>query len=194
MNLYLFSLSAFFLSVFLFNESTCQQQAAAASGKQLFPLAVGNYWVYADSIFSEGRLVSVANDTDKIKSASQWNGRKTFVFSDGKEWFVSGDTVYQLGSQRSGVKISSPVMMASEKESTFNSVFGGDVVVQKKVAKLSACPDNRWKASACYQVTDRCDGYAIVGYGVGIIREKIVECSTGKENYTSRTLIDMNLK
>jgi hypothetical protein len=116
---YLFSFSAFFLSILLIDQSTCSQQADASSDKGgatgIYPLAQGNYWIYRDSIFSDGRFSSIVNDTDKIVSSAEWNGRKTFVFDDGREWFMSGDTIYQLASQRSGFKFPSPVMMPSEK-------------------------------------------------------------------------------
>lgn len=191
---YLFSISAFFLSVLLIDESSCNQQASAAAGKRgFFPLAAGNYWIFRDSTFSEGKFVSVSNDTDKIVSVSDWNGKKTFIFQDGKEWYMSGDTVYQLSTQRTGFKFPSPALIASDKGGNFNYVFGGDVVVQKEVEKLVSCPQNQWKSISCYKISDSCNSYQIVGYGVGILHERISECFSGKNNYTTRTLIDLHL-
>jgi hypothetical protein len=191
----LYSISAFLLSVLFLDESSCNRQAAASSGSRaIYPLNVGNYWVYKDSTFSEGKLVSTANDTDKIVRSGEWNGKTTFIFDDGREWFSSGDTIYQLGKQRTGAKFPSPVMMATEKESKFNSMFGGDVAVQKKIEKLSSCPENKWEPSACYKISDTCDGYMINGYGVGILREKTTECFSGNNNYITRTLINVYLQ
>ncbi len=191
----LYSISVFFLSVLFLDESSCNRQAAASSGsKGIYPLNVGNYWIYKDSTFTESKFVSIANDTDKIVRAGEWNGRTTFIFDDGREWFSSGDTVYQLGAQRTGAKYPSPVMMVTEKESKFNFLFGGDVLVQKTIEKLPSCPENRWNPSACYKISDSCGGYMINGYGVGILREKKSDCFSNKSNYVIRTLTDVHFQ
>ncbi|MBK9729953.1 MAG: hypothetical protein IPO83_01485 [Chitinophagaceae bacterium] len=190
---YLFSFTAFFLVLLLADKSSCTQQASA-TGKGILPLSMGNYWVYRDSVFTDGQLTTVSNDTDKIVSTEDWNGKTTYVFADGKEWFQSGDTIYQLGRQRTGFKFPSPVMMPTEKESNFNYVFGGDVVIQKTIVKLLSCNDAKWKSSTCYKISDSCEGYQIVAYGIGIIREKTSECFSGKNNYSTRTLIDMQVR
>ncbi|HUM46969.1 MAG TPA: hypothetical protein PLD84_08575 [Chitinophagales bacterium] len=190
---YLFSFTGILLVILLADQSSCNQQALAA-GSAIYPLAAGNYWVYRDSVFTDGSLTTVTNDTDKIVSTADWNGKTTYTFADGKEWYMSGDTIYQLSRQRTGVKFPSPVMMATEKESNFNYVFGGDVVIQKTIVKLPSCSEGKWQPKSCYKIADNCGGYLIVGYGVGIIREKTSECFSGKNNYTSRTLIDMYVK
>jgi hypothetical protein len=109
----------------------------ANSSKGFFPLAAGNYWIYRDSTFSNGKLASVSSDTDRIVSESNWNGKKTFILNDQKELLVSGDTLYQLTMQRTGAKFPTPVIIASEKEISYNYLFGGDVVMQKTVSKLT---------------------------------------------------------
>lgn len=193
MNGYLLAITGLLWIILSADQNSCNKHSVAAGGG-IVPLAEGNYWIYRDSIFSEGALVSIVNDTDKIVSTAQWNGITTYVFADGREWFLSGDTIYQLSRQRTGVKFPSPVMMPADQESSFNYVFGGDVVIQKTISKLAACPPVKWQTNTCYRITDHCEGYLIVGYGVGIIREKTSECFSGKNNYTSRNLIEMKVK
>lgn len=192
MSSYLISFCAL-LVVLLAEQPSCNQQATA-KGSVIVPLAVGNYWVYRDSVFTDGQLTLVTNDTDKIVSTEKWNGKTTFIFNEGREWYESGDTIYQLSRQRSGTKFPSPVMMAVEKEATFNYVFGGDVVIQKTIIKLPDCPGGNWNATGCFKIFDSCEGYMIVGYGIGVIREKSSACLAEKSNYSTRTLIDMHVK
>ncbi|MBK6483997.1 MAG: hypothetical protein IPG01_12905 [Chitinophagaceae bacterium] len=190
---YLFSVTAL-LMILLLNEKPGCNESATAVGGSIVPLSKGNYWIYRDSVFTDGALSLVTNDTDKIVSTEDWNGRTVYVFADGKEWFASGDTIFQLGRQRTGAKIASPVMMPVKEESRFNFMYGGDVVIEKTIVNMATCPESKWKASACYKITDNCEGYWIVGAGIGIIREKTSECFSGKNNYTSRTLIEMKVQ
>ena len=190
---YLFSVPALLL-ILLLNEKPSCNQSAPAGGGSLVPMSKGNYWIYRDSVFTDGALSLVTNDTDKIVSTEEWNNKTVYVFADGKEWYTSGDTIYQLGRQRTGAKISSPVMMPVQEESRFNFMFGGDVVIEKTIIKMAACPEGKFKASACFRITDHCEGYWIVGSGIGIIREKTSECYSGKNNYTTRTLIEMKVQ
>ena len=189
---YLISFSALLL-VLLAEQPSCNQNATA-KGSVIVPLAVGNYWVYRDSVFTDGQLSLVSNDTDKIVSTERWNDKTTFIFNEGKEWFESGDTIYQLGRQRTGTKFPSPVMMAVEKEGTFNYVYGGDVVIQKTIVKLPDCTGGIWNATGCFKIYDSCEGYMIVAYGIGVIREKSSACFAEKNSYSIRTLIDMHVK
>ena len=190
---YLFSCTAFFLTMIFLDQQSCQQQAQASKSKSFFPMAKGNYWVYRDSTIEDGKLISVTNDTDKIVGESNWNGKKTYLFADGKEWFSSGDSVFQLSIQRTQVKFPNPVMMAVEKESDFNYVFGGDAVIRKKISKLSSCPKSKWESAACYEISDDCYGSMIVASGIGILRQRISDCNSGKASYTTKTLVDVHL-
>lgn len=193
MNNYLFSFTALLLLLLLADRSSCNR-TAPGNIKSLVPLAVGNFWVYADSTFTEGRLAAVSNDTDKIVSTGEWNGKTTFVFNDGREWYAGGDTIYQLSRQRTGTKFPSPVMMATETAATFNYVFGGDVVMQKTIEKLQVCPEVKWQSAVCYKITDHCEGYQVVAAGIGMVREKITACFMQKGSYSTRTLIDLHLQ
>ncbi len=190
---YFFSFSAFFLVMLLTDQSSCHQKATA-NGSSIVPLSVGNYWIYRDSVFTDGQLTLVTNDTDKIVSTASWNDKTTFIFDEGKEWYQSNDTVYQLSRQRTGVKFPSPVMMVVAQEGTFNYVFGGDVVMQKTIVRLPDCPAGQWHSPACFKISDSCEGYMMISYGIGIIREKSSECFAGSKNYSTRTLIEVHLK
>lgn len=200
---YLFSFIGLLLLAVVTDHSSCQQQSqgstsattstTASSKKGIFPLAVGNYWVYRDSTFNDGAFASSSTDTVRISKESNWNGRKTFVFNDGREWYASGDTVYQLHMQRTQVKTSSPALLLTDKESTFNYVMGGDVVIQKTVSRLSACPSSKWNSGTCYKYSDNCGGYTIVNTGVGVLREKIAQCPAGSGEYRTRTLTDVHI-
>ena len=197
---YFFSIAVFLLPLAISNHSSCQHSASDGSETKttkpdqgFYPLAAGNYWVYTDSAFSGGKLLSVTNDTDKIVSESMWNGKKTYLFDDNREWVGSGDTIYLLTMQRTQVKYPTPMIIAAVN-SSYNYAYGGDVVMQRNVTQLSSCPQNKWGSKTCYRVSDACQGYLVVGTGVGILKERTSDCSSGNANYTIRTLVDAHVK
>lgn len=183
----LFSFSAILMVVLQMNQSSCQKTKAGSPS--LLPLAAGNEWIYRDSVFENGKLVSVANDTERITQTSRFEGKTTYIFSDGRELLLKGDSLFQLVKQRSGVKFPTPVFLPTETETKFNYAFGGDVVMQQTVTAIKDCPKNSWGTSKCFRITGNCNSEAIFGYGVGILREKKVDCSSSGKNYSVRTLL-----
>jgi hypothetical protein len=180
------------LVVLQMNHSTCQK--TKPDSHPLLPLAAGNEWIYVDSTFEKGKLVSVKNDTDRITGTSEFQGKKSWIFSDGRELMLRGDTLFQLVRQRSSVKFPTPLFIATETETKFNYAFGGDVMKQQTVKRLHACPKNPWNTSACYSISDDCGNQIIFGAGVGVMRQVTFDCFSGKENYSVRTLREVNLK
>jgi len=174
---------------FFANAPSCRQAAPAHT---FFPLGVGNYWIYRDSLFEDGHLSTVTIDTLRVDSEITWKGRKTFMLSDNRQWYESGDTVYQLGFQRTGVQFPTAIMMPSDTPSTFNFIFGGDVVMTATVTKI-VCSDSKWNASSCYKISDNCGAYLVEAYGIGIIRQLLKPCSSAHQQYTTRTLMDFHL-
>lgn len=189
MNSPLLSFVVLIISMLQIQQSSCQQDSKI--NKPLLPLAVGNEWIYSDSVFTDGSFASVKNDTDRIVSRSTFEGNPTFTFSDGRELMLKGDSLFQLVRQRTGLKFPTPVFFPVETETTFNYAFGGDVMKQQTVSKMKACPENSWDASNCYLVTDGCNGERIFGKGTGVIWEKKTDCSS--KDYSVRTLIKMKI-
>ena len=188
----LYCFAGVLLLVLQMNQSSCQKTKAAS--QSLLPLAMGNEWIYRDSVFENGKLISVMNDTDRIAQASTFEGRTTYIFSDGREMMLKGDSLFQLVRQRSGLKFPTPVFLPTETETKFNYAFGGDVVKQQTVTVIKECPKNSWSISKCFRITDTCNSEVIFGYGVGVLREKKMDCSSSGKNYSVRTLLRVNFK
>lgn len=128
-------------------------------------------------------------DTLVIVGTSNFEGKTTYIFSDGKELLLKGDSLFQVVQQRSAVKFLTPLFLPTETQTTFHYAFGGDVVKQQTVTRMSNCPKTPWKSLKCFRVEDVCHSQFILAYGVGIIREKITDCSTAGKIYTTRTLV-----
>jgi hypothetical protein len=197
---YFFSIAVFLLPLAISNHSSVSirrqmvPKLKPRNQTRVFTRSLpGNYWVYTDSAFSGGKLLSVTNDTDKIVSESMWNGKKTYLFDDNREWVGSGDTIYLLTMQRTQVKYPTPMIIAAAN-SSYNYAYGGDVVMQRNVTQLSSCPQNKWGSKSATKSLMPCQGYLVVGAGVGILKERTMDCSSGNENYTIRTLVDAHLK
>jgi len=188
----LLSLSGIFISVLFLKEPACQSNSSKESG--VLPLAVGNEWIYLDSVTEDGKLVSVSPDTLRIERTSSLENKTTYIFNDGKEMMVRGDTLFQLAMQRGGAKFPTTVFYPSESESSYNYMFGGDVAVQRTVSRMSGCPKNAWNGSKCYRVTDSCHGEIIFIYGIGIYREKLTQCASPAKNFTVKTLVSVKFK
>src|SRR6476660_9723525 len=118
----LFSFSGILMLVLQMNQSSCQK--TKADPPSLLPLAVGNEWIYRDSVFENGKLISVTNDTDRILQTSTFERTTTYIFSDGREMLLKGDSLFQLVQQRSRVKFLTPVFLPTETERKFNYAFG----------------------------------------------------------------------
>lgn len=191
MNHLFFSAAGIFVAVMFLKEPACRHHSGVGHS---FPLAAGNEWIYRDSVVENGLLISVSFDTLRIEQVSAFEGTTSYVFNDGKEMTLSGDTLFQLVTQRGGHKYATPFFIPSETETSYNYAFGGDVMIQRSVKQLTNCPAVEWQVTKCYLVSDGCRGGMIVGAGVGIIREVMTECRSPKENYTSKTLVAMNLK
>lgn len=203
----LFCLFSYVTSAVVTDQSSCNSTSDATESDTTFssllesarkidsiiniflPLSVGNFWVYRDSIWESGKLMDVTDDTLRITEEGTYLGHKTYRFNDGKTWFASGDTIFQVYSTRGGGKIHAPVLMASGKPTEFNSLFGGDVVIHKTVSKMETCPIPQWGNYSCYKVKGHCDSYQIVAYGIGIIWEVNKNCGPDSGNYSTRTLV-----
>ena len=186
MNNIFLSFSGFLLAILFLRESSCSQ--STESGSDVIPLKKGNVWIYRDSIIENGKLTSVSLDTLRIESTATFEGVTTYLFNDGKELMVKGDTIFQLVTQRGGYKFPTKLFFASEEEATFNYAFGGDVMIQRTVSSIP-CTANDFKVSKCYRISDGCRGETILGAGVGILREIITDCKSTHDYYSSRTLI-----
>ncbi len=187
----IFHLMIIFFAVSVLQQTSCGQGAEASA--ELIPLAVGNEWIYRDSIFENDKLTMIKMDTDRIMSASVFNGGATYHFSDGREVMLSGDTLFELVRQRSGVKFTTPSIIAAETETRFNYAFGGDVLKPRTVKK-SICAPNSLGAERCYIMTDDCGNETLIGHGIGIFREKKVQCGALPGDFMIRTLIGLKLK
>jgi len=185
MNKILFSFTGLLIAVINVQHSACQK----TNSPSLLPLAIGNEWIYRDSVYENGKLISVTNDTDRITSTSTFEGKITYIFSDGREMLLKDDSLFQLVQQRSRVKFPTPVFLSTETEIKFNYAYGGDVVKQQTVTMMKDCLKNSWNVSKCFRITDNCNSEAIFGYGVGVLREKKVDCTSSGKNYSVRTLI-----
>jgi hypothetical protein len=62
----------------------------------IIPFAVGNYWVYADSVWKDGNQQKTGFDTLRISSVSNYNGELWWKFSDGSQLSERHDTVFEL--------------------------------------------------------------------------------------------------
>jgi len=62
----------------------------------IIPFAIGNYWVYADSVWKDGNLQKAGFDTLRISSVSNYNGELWWKFSDGSQLSERHDTVFEL--------------------------------------------------------------------------------------------------
>ena len=147
-------------------------------------------------VFENGKLISAVNDTDRVTSTSTFEGKTTYIFSDGREMLLDGDSLFQIVQQRNRVKFPTPVFLPTESEVTFNYAFGGDVVKQQTVRLLKDCPivkdsygKNSRSITKCFLITDVCKSETIFGYGIGIIREKKIDCFSPGKNYSVRMLI-----
>jgi hypothetical protein len=143
--------------------------------------------IYVDSVFENGKLSSLSVDTVRFEEVREFEGRPAIVFSNGNTWIESGDTVFQISRGRGG-EFLSPLYIFSEKPAEFNFVFGGDVVMNRKVEKLGVCEFELADTYTCYRFTDQCGNYSIVARGLGIIRELRFDCNQ-PETYSSKTLL-----
>lgn len=157
------------------------------------PLKQGNEWIYLDSVIEDGKLTAVSFDTLRIESTATFEGTPTYLFSDGKELMVKGDTLFQLVTQRGGYKFPTKMFFASEEATTFNYAFGGDVMIQRTVSAIP-CSKNSFEVSKCYRVSDGCRGESIIGAGVGILRETSSDCRSPHEHSSSRPLMETNFR
>lgn len=182
---------ALLTSVLLMKEPSCRSSQGEQRG--LFPMAFGNEWIYIDSVIENGKLIFVTYDTLRIERVSEFEGKASYIFSDGKEFMQNGDTLFQLVTQRGGFKFLTPYFIATETETAFNYAFGGDVIIQRTVTRESQCP-GQWKTGNCYRISDGCRGSMVFLEGTGIINERHTECNSPGSNYTSRTLAQILFK
>ena len=182
----LYSFSGLMLAVLLFRETSCETKVKDAG---LIPLAIGNTWIYLDSVYEEGKLSKVYMDTDRVVKTGKYENFTTYIFNDGDEVMVKGDTLFELVSQRSGMKFPTIMFLPSETKLEYNYAFGGDVVTQRTVMPAESCPEAISKISRCYTVTDACRSQSIFATGIGFIYEKNTDCFKTDQNYWVRTLI-----
>ena len=64
----------------------------------MIPATLGATWIYADSAWQDGILVSSGYDTVKVISAEKSGNDIWWQFSDGYRLCMSNDTVYKLNS------------------------------------------------------------------------------------------------
>jgi hypothetical protein len=62
----------------------------------IVPFAIGNFWVYADSVWKDGNLQSAEYDTLRITNVSNYNGELWWRFSDGSQLSERNDTVFEV--------------------------------------------------------------------------------------------------
>jgi hypothetical protein len=62
----------------------------------IVPFAPGNFWIYADTVWKDGSLLSVGYDTLRITNVSDYNGELWWRFSDGSQLSERNDTVFEL--------------------------------------------------------------------------------------------------
>jgi hypothetical protein len=62
----------------------------------IIPFATGNFWVYADSVWKDGNLLTSGYDTLRITDVSNYNGELWWRFSDGSQLSERNDTVFEL--------------------------------------------------------------------------------------------------
>jgi hypothetical protein len=187
----LFSFAGFMLSILMLSEKKCENSSLANSKTfaiAILPMAVGNQWIYLDSVFLQGKLMKTNFDTLRILKSGNQNGAATFIFSDGKELSENGDTIFQWVSQRSGVKFPTTYFIKSEDELKYNYVFGGDVIMERTVSRMKNCISKDCEGSACYTVKDRCNAETVFATGIGVMRERTTDCFGGEKSYSIRTL------
>jgi hypothetical protein len=62
----------------------------------IVPFAIGNFWVYADTVWKDGNLLSAGYDTLRITDVSDYNEELWWRFSDGSQLSERNDTVFEL--------------------------------------------------------------------------------------------------
>jgi hypothetical protein len=69
---------------------------SSATSDGIIPLAIGNYWVYADSVWQDGKLTQAGIDTLSVTGVSNYNDEIWWIFSDGSGLSQKDDTVFEL--------------------------------------------------------------------------------------------------
>ena len=69
--------------------------STALKSKGIIPFAIGNFWIYADSVWKDGNLQSAGLDTLRITGVSNYNDELWWRFSDGSQLSERNDTVFE---------------------------------------------------------------------------------------------------
>lgn len=70
--------------------------SSALRSNGIVPFAIGNFWIYADSVWKDGNLQSAGYDTLHITDVSNYNEELWWRFSDGSQLSERNDTVFEL--------------------------------------------------------------------------------------------------
>ncbi|MCS6916945.1 MAG: hypothetical protein RMK52_09550 [Chitinophagales bacterium] len=166
----------------------CKPQAGGVS--DFFPLAAGNEWIYQDSLWREGQLVSVFFDTLRVTGTNRFEGYPTYLLSDGRELMWRNDTLFQLVFQRSGYRFPTIYFVAGQQMVLFNYAFGGDVVIQRKSERLEVCPKVYGSGkNLCYRISDACGGDLILQQHAGPVYWRVGHCFAEEGSVLTKTLL-----
>ena len=97
-----------------------------------FPMTVGNYWVYTDSVWKNEVLVKSNIDTIKITKSFDFNGYVAYQFSDKKAYFYKSGDIYQVYKGESG-NLESSLVYGTEHKWIYQCSIDGDNVFERTV-------------------------------------------------------------
>lgn len=181
------------MAAMIFQANRCHQQTAGTTG--VFPLATGNVWIYVDTLWQEGRVIQVFFDTLTVTAQQSFEGRPTYLLSDGRELMWRNDTLFQIVQQRGGYRFATIYFVAREQPVVFNYAFGGDVVIQRTAERLSECIRYYGnEKAACYRISDACGGDMILQVGVGVVYWRAGRCFAEEGSVLTKTLVKSSIR
>ncbi|MBL4623871.1 MAG: hypothetical protein JKY42_01835 [Flavobacteriales bacterium] len=61
-----------------------------------FPLSVGNYWIYSDSVWKNESFLKVSIDTISVTEVYDYKGVTAYRLSNKTSFYNKGDSIYQI--------------------------------------------------------------------------------------------------
>ena len=163
--------------------STSKKTLSVSSETNWFPLEMGNYWVYTDSIWKNDVFIKASVDTIRVIKIFDYNEFDAFLLSNKTIFYAKGDSIYQIHKEESGRDESSLAYYRSDR-SSFQCSIDGDRVFQRTVSR----------SNGNYLYTDECESTTIIEPMVGIRETIFQNCNVTNIVKRKRNLISYQLK
>lgn len=100
-----------------------------------FPMQIGNYWVYTDSVWKNNELMKASIDTVRIIDTFNYKGYSAYRFSNKTAFYNQGGDIYQIFKTESNNNTST--LAFTRLRTKYNYTLEGDVSIERNALPTS---------------------------------------------------------